>query len=62
MTPGGFALVFLVKAQGSGGTKYAMKRMFVNNDQDLAVCRREIHIMVCIINSMVTMIVIMTIY
>lgn len=42
---GGFAIVFLVKAHGTGN-RYALKRLFVNNDQDLCVCRREIQIMV----------------
>jgi len=39
---GGFAIVFLVKT--SHGTRLALKRMCVNNDKDLAVCRREINI------------------
>ncbi|XP_053387696.1 BMP-2-inducible protein kinase-like isoform X2 [Mercenaria mercenaria] len=39
---GGFAVVFLVKA--ANGNRYALKRMFVNNDHDLAVCKKEIHI------------------
>lgn len=39
---GGFAIVFLVK--GSNNVKYALKRMFVNNDHDLNVCKREITI------------------
>ncbi|XP_053205198.1 BMP-2-inducible protein kinase-like [Panonychus citri] len=39
---GGFALVFLVKA--SHGARYALKRMFVNNNHDLAVCKTEISI------------------
>ena len=43
--PGGFAIVFLVKVQGSG-ERLALKRMFVNNDQDLTVCKREIQISV----------------
>lgn len=42
--PGGFAIVFLVK--GSNSSKYALKRMYVNNEQDLAVCKREIQITV----------------
>ena len=41
---GGFAIVFLVK--NSNGTRLALKRMCVNNDKDLAVCRREINIVV----------------
>lgn len=40
---GGFAIVFLVKSC-STGKKFALKRMFVNNEQDLAVCKREIQI------------------
>lgn len=44
--PGGFAIVFLVKAQN--GNHYALKRLFVNNDHDLTVCKREIHISVSI--------------
>ncbi len=43
---GGFALVFLVKSRN--GRHYALKRMFVNNDQDLIVCKREIKIMVSV--------------
>jgi hypothetical protein len=41
---GGFALVFLVRA--ANGTHYALKRMYVNNEYDLHVCRREIKIVV----------------
>ena len=41
---GGFALVFLVKT--SNGSQYALKRMYVNNEQDLKVCKREIQIVV----------------
>jgi len=39
---GGFAIVFLVKS--SNGAKLALKRMCVNNDKDLSVCKREINI------------------
>jgi len=39
---GGFAIVFLAKT--SNGARYALKRMCVNNDKDLAVCKREINI------------------
>jgi len=39
---GGFAIVFLVKS--SSGAKLALKRMCVNNDKDLSVCKREINI------------------
>ena len=38
--------MFLVK--GSNSTKYALKRMYVNNEQDLAVCKREIQITVSV--------------
>ena len=38
---GGFGVVFLVKHKESG-RRYALKRMYVNNDKDLAVCKREI--------------------
>jgi hypothetical protein len=41
---GGFAIVFLVKS--NSGTRLALKRMCVNNDKDLAVCKREINIVV----------------
>lgn len=41
---GGFAIVYLVK--GNNGTRYALKRMYVNNDQDLNVAKREIQIAV----------------
>lgn len=40
---GGFAIVFLVKASGG---RYALKRMYVNNEHDLNVCKREIQIAV----------------
>lgn len=36
--------MFLVKAQN--GSRYALKRMYVNNDRDLAVCQKEIKIAV----------------
>lgn len=41
---GGFAIVYLVK--GGNGTRYALKRMYVNNEQDLNVAKREIQIAV----------------
>lgn len=41
---GGFAMVFLVKS--SNGTRYALKRMYVNNEHDLNVAKREIQIAV----------------
>ena len=48
---GGFGVVFLVRGQTSkdGVTEkrhFALKRLFVNNDRDLAVCKREIAIVV----------------
>lgn len=36
-------MVFLVK---SNGKKYALKRMYVNNQQDLEACKLEINIIV----------------
>ncbi|XP_034243808.1 uncharacterized protein LOC117646752 [Thrips palmi] len=39
---GGFAVVFLVK--GNNSKRYALKRMYVNNDFDLNVAKREIQI------------------
>lgn len=40
-------MVFLVKANGSGGSvRYALKRMYVNNEHDLNVAKREIQIAV----------------
>ncbi|KAJ4441645.1 hypothetical protein ANN_11503 [Periplaneta americana] len=39
----GFAVVFLVKANNSG-VRYALKRMYVNNEHDLNVSKREIQI------------------
>lgn len=36
--------MFLVKA--GNNCKYALKRMYVNNEADLAVCKREIQITV----------------
>ncbi|XP_029509802.1 AP2-associated protein kinase 1-like isoform X6 [Oncorhynchus nerka] len=40
---GGFAIVFLVRT--SQGLRCALKRMYVNNEHDLQVCKREIQIM-----------------
>jgi hypothetical protein len=42
---GGFAIVFLVKDNKSN-VKYALKRMYVNNEADLVVAKREIQITV----------------
>lgn len=49
---GGFAIVFLVRT--SNGVKCALKRMFVNNEHDLQVCKREIQIMVRLLLSLET--------
>lgn len=37
---GGFAFVFLVRT--SNQQRYALKRMYVNNQRDLQICQREI--------------------
>lgn len=42
--PGGFAIVFLVRM--NQGVRCALKRMYVNNEHDLQVCKCEIQIMV----------------
>lgn len=41
---GGFAVVFLVRTPQ--GQRCALKRMYVNNEHDLQVCKLEIQIMV----------------
>lgn len=41
---GGFAIVFLVRT--NQGVRCALKRMYVNNEHDLQVCKCEIQIMV----------------
>uniref|UniRef100_A0AAR2KL62 non-specific serine/threonine protein kinase n=1 Tax=Pygocentrus nattereri TaxID=42514 RepID=A0AAR2KL62_PYGNA len=43
LAEGGFAIVFLVRTHQ--GVRCALKRMYVNNEHDLQVCRREIQIM-----------------
>lgn len=43
-------MVFLVK---SNGKKYALKRMYVNNQQDLEACKLEIHIIVTMLNIII---------
>ena len=40
---GGFAFVFLVRSFNQ--QRYALKRMYVNNERDLIVCQREISIL-----------------
>ncbi|CAF0725762.1 unnamed protein product [Adineta steineri] len=40
---GGFAFVFLVRSTNQ--QRYALKRMYVNNERDLIVCQREISIL-----------------
>lgn len=42
-------MVFLVKGN-SGGARYALKRLYVNNDHDLNVAKREIQIAVSVSN------------
>ncbi len=42
---GGFAMVFLVKGNKEN-IRYALKRLYVNNEQDLNVAKREIQIAV----------------
>ncbi|XP_055612764.1 AP2-associated protein kinase 1 [Uranotaenia lowii] len=42
LAEGGFAVVFLVK--GAKGERFALKRLYVNNEHDLGVCSREIKI------------------
>lgn len=41
---GGFAIVFLVRTHQ--GQRCALKRMYVNNEHDLQICKLEIQIMV----------------
>ncbi|KAI1900836.1 hypothetical protein AGOR_G00053960 [Albula goreensis] len=43
LAEGGFAIVFLVRTHQ--GIRCALKRMYVNNEHDLQVCKREIQIM-----------------
>ncbi|KAG8515150.1 BMP-2-inducible protein kinase, partial [Galemys pyrenaicus] len=43
LAEGGFSTVFLVRTHG--GTRCALKRMYVNNMPDLNICKREITIM-----------------
>lgn len=40
---GGFSIVFLVKSNVNS-QRYALKRMYVNNEVDLAMCKMEIRI------------------
>ncbi|KAF4533543.1 hypothetical protein B566_EDAN001028 [Ephemera danica] len=42
LAEGGFAVVFLCK--GNSNVRYALKRMYVNNDLDLSIAKREIQI------------------
>lgn len=51
---GGFAIVYLVKS--SSGNRYALKRMYVNNEQDLNVAKKEIQIAVSYLHSTFTLI------
>lgn len=47
---GGFAIVFLVRT--NQGVLCALKRMYVNNEHDLQVCKHEIQIMVSLLPRM----------
>lgn len=47
---GGFAIVFLVRT--NQGVRCALKRMYVNNEHDLQVCKHEIQIMVSLLTQM----------
>jgi AP2-associated kinase len=40
---GGFSVVFLARSN-INGKKYALKRMYINNEQDLEACKLELHI------------------
>jgi AP2-associated kinase len=42
---GGFSIVFLVKSN-LNGKRYALKRMYVNNETDLEACKFELQIIV----------------
>ena len=48
---GGFALVFQVLDQR--GKRYALKRLAVNNQGDLKLCKQEIAVMVSIQGSII---------
>lgn len=47
---GGFAVVFITKPNGSnsGNVRYALKRLYVNDQVDLNAAKREIQIAVSI--------------
>jgi len=45
MAEGGFSTVYSVKKSSNPKITYALKRMFVNNVQDLRACRTEIELM-----------------
>ena len=45
MAEGGFSTVYSVKKSSNPKITYALKRMFVNNIQDLKACRTEIELM-----------------
>lgn len=47
---GGFAIVYLVRTHiGGVSNRAALKRMYVNNEQDLNVAKRELQIIVSIV-------------
>lgn len=41
-------MVFLVKGNTTGNTRMALKRLYVNNDHDLSIAKRELKIAVSI--------------
>ena len=43
-------LCIYIVFKGANGARLALKRMCVNNDKDLAVCKREINIVVSLNN------------
>jgi AP2-associated kinase len=49
LAEGGFAVVFLCKVSSS--VRYALKRMYVNNEHDLGIAKREIQIAVSECNT-----------
>lgn len=60
---GGFAVVFLTKPNGSSSSnniRYALKRMYVNNQTDLNAAKREIQIAVGVFDTSLSMIITIT--
>ena len=48
---GGFSVVLEVRCTSGNNEKLALKRVAVNNDQDLYLCRQEIAIMVSMFST-----------